>query len=174
MTAATGRCEVFEGDITTLAVDAIVNAANTALAPGAGVCGAIHRAAGPQLAAACRKVAPCPTGEARITPGFGLKARYVIHAVGPVWHGGGAGEAAALAGCYRSALGLARDHGLASIAFPAISTGVYGFPPAQAADIAVATVGEVMAETPAIEQVIFACFDKATAALYRTRLTGGG
>ena len=173
MTAATARCEVFEGDITTLAVDAIVNAANSALAPGAGVCGAIHRAAGPALADACRKVAPCPTGEARITPGFALKARHVIHAVGPVWHGGGAGEAAALASCYRSALGLARDHRLSSIAFPAISTGVYGFPPEPAAAIAVATVGEVLAATPAIERVIFACFDKATASLYRQRLSGG-
>ncbi len=173
MTAAAKRCEVFEGDITTLAVDAIVNAANTALAPGAGVCGAIHRAAGPQLARACREVAPCPTGEARITPGFALEARYIIHAVGPVWHGGGAGEAAALASCYRSSLELARDHGLASIAFPAISTGVYRFPPELAADIAVATVGELMTGTPAIEQVIFACFDKATAALYRAKLAGG-
>jgi O-acetyl-ADP-ribose deacetylase (regulator of RNase III) len=97
----------------------------------------------------------------------------VIHAVGPVWHGGGAGEAAALAGCYRSALGLARDHGFASIAFPAISTGVYGFPPAQAADIAVATVGEGLAATPSLERVIFACFDAGTAALYRARLGGG-
>jgi O-acetyl-ADP-ribose deacetylase (regulator of RNase III) len=169
----TKRCEVFEGDITTLAVEAIVNAANTALAPGAGVCGAIHRAAGPQLAVACRKVAPCPTGEARITPGFALKARHVIHAVGPVWHGGGAGEAAALAGCYRNSLALARDHKLASIAFPAISTGVYGYPPDQAAAIAIATVGEMLAVIPAIERVIFACFDKATALLYRTRLAGG-
>ena len=169
---STKRCEVFEGDITTLAVDAIVNAANTALAPGAGVCGAIHRAAGPQLAVACRKVAPCPTGEARITPGFALEARYVIHTVGPVWYGGSAGEAAALAGCYRRSLELARDHGLASIAFPAISTGVYGFPPEPAADIAVATVGAVLAESPAIERVIFACFDKATASLYRARLAG--
>jgi len=167
----TKHCEVFEGDITTLAVDAIVNAANQMLAPGAGVCGAIHRAAGPQLADACRKVAPCPTGEARITPGFGLKARHVIHAVGPVWHGGNAGEAAALASCYRSSMELARDHGLASIAFPAISTGVYGFPPAQAADIAVAAVGEMLAAATSIERVIFACFDKATASLYRARLT---
>jgi O-acetyl-ADP-ribose deacetylase (regulator of RNase III) len=169
----TKRCEVFEGDITTLAVDAIVNAANTALAPGAGVCGAIHRAAGPQLAAACHKVAPCPTGEARITPGYALGARHVIHAVGPVWHGGSAGEAAALASCYRNSLALARDHKLASIAFPAISTGVYGFPPDQAAAIAVTTVGEMLAVIPAIERVIFACFDKSTAALYRARLAGG-
>jgi len=173
MTAATGRCEVFEGDITTLAVDAIVNAANQMLAPGAGVCGAIHRAGGAQLAVACRALAPCPTGEARITPGYALRARHVIHAVGPVWHGGSAGEAAALASCYRNSLTLARDHGLSSIAFPAISTGVYGFPPEPAAAIAVATVGEVLAATPAIERVIFACFDKATAALYRSRLAGG-
>ena len=163
---------VFEGDITTLAVDAIVNAANRALAPGAGVCGAIHRAAGPGLADACRKVAPCPTGEARITPGFDLWARYVIHTVGPVWHGGDAGEVEALASCYRRSLELALDEGLASIAFPAISTGVYRFPPEQAADIAVATVAEVLAPAPAIERVIFACFDEATASLYRAKLGG--
>ena len=159
----TKRCEVFEGDITTLAVDAIVNAANQMLAPGAGVCGAIHRAAGPQLAVACRALAPCPTGEARITPGYALKARSVIHAVGPVWHGGSAGEAAALAGCYRNSLALARDHRLRSIAFPAISTGVYGYPKELAAEIAVRTVKA----QAWIDEVIFCCFDKATADLYR-------
>ena len=151
-------------DLTTLAVDAIVNAANTALAPGAGVCGAIHRAAGPQLADACRKVAPCPTGEARITPGFALKARYVIHAVGPVWHSGTAGEAAALASCYRNSLALARDHGLASIAFPAISTGVYRFPPERAARIAVGTVAAEIAHAPrGIARVVFCCFSPDSA-----------
>jgi O-acetyl-ADP-ribose deacetylase (regulator of RNase III) len=174
MSDAPARCEVFEGDITTLAVDAIVNAANRELAPGAGVCGAIHRVAGPQLAVACRKVAPFPTGEARLTPGFALKARHVIHAVGPVWHGGDAGEAAALASCYRSALALARDHGLSSIAFPAISTGVYGFPADRAAAIAVATVGDFLAANAAIERVVFACFDAATATLYRRALAGPG
>jgi O-acetyl-ADP-ribose deacetylase (regulator of RNase III) len=164
------RCEVVEGDITRLALDAIVNAANTALAPGGGVCGAIHRAAGPELARACRAVAPCPTGEARITPGFRLPARHVIHAVGPVWQGGGSGEAEALAACYRSALALAAEHGLASIAFPAISTGIYGFPSERATAIAVSTVAEVLARTPAIARVVFACFDAATAARYRTAL----
>jgi O-acetyl-ADP-ribose deacetylase (regulator of RNase III) len=164
------RCEVVEGDITRLAVDAIVNAANRALEPGGGVCGAIHRAAGPELARACRAVAPCPTGEARITPGFRLPARHVIHAVGPVWQGGGAGEEAALAACYRSALRLAAGHGLASIAFPAISTGIYGFPAERATEIAVATVAELLAATPSLERVVFACFDAATAARYRAAL----
>src|SRR5690606_17982314 len=115
-------------DITTLAVDAIVNAANTELAPGGGVCGAIHRAAGPELAAACAPPAPCPTGEARMTPGFRLPARYVIHAVGPVWRGGHDGEPELLASAYRASMKLARDAGLTSIAFPAISTGIYGYP----------------------------------------------
>ena len=115
-------------DITTLDVDAIDNAANAALRPGGGVDGAIHRAAGPELARACAAIGGCPTGEARITPGFGLKARHVIHAVGPVWQGGGAGEAELLADAYRASLVLARDHGCASVAFPAISTGVYGYP----------------------------------------------
>ena len=164
------RCEVVEGDITRLAVDAIVNAANRALEPGGGVCGAIHRAAGPELARACRAAAPCPTGEARITPGFRLPARHVIHAVGPVWQGGGAGEEAALAACYRNTLQLAAEHGLTSIAFPAISTGIYGFPADRATDIAVATVAESLAATPSVERVVFACFDAATAARYRAAL----
>jgi O-acetyl-ADP-ribose deacetylase (regulator of RNase III) len=164
------RCEVFEGDITRLATDAIVNAANRALEPGGGVCGAIHRAAGPELARACRAVAPCPTGEARITPGFRLPARRVIHAVGPVWQGGGSGEAEALAACYRNTLALAAGHGLKSVAFPAISTGIYGFPPDQATGIAVATVTETLATNPEIERVVFACFDAATAARYRAAL----
>ena len=164
------RCEVVEGDITRLAVDAIVNAANRALEPGGGVCGAIHRAAGPELARACRAAAPCPTGEARITPGFRLPARHVIHAVGPVWQGGGAGEEAALAACYRNTLQLAAEHGLTSIAFPAISTGIYGFPAERATEIAVATVAEALAATPSIERVVFACFDAATAARYRAAL----
>ena len=115
-------------DITTLETDAIVNAANESLAPGGGVCGAIHRAAGPELARACAAIGRCPTGEARLTPGFGLPARFVIHAVGPVWRGGGAGEAELLSSAYRSAMQLAADHGLRSIAFPAISTGIYGYP----------------------------------------------
>jgi len=127
-------------DITTLDTDAIVNAANESLAPGGGVCGAIHRAAGPELARACAAAAPCPTGEARLTPGFRLPARFVIHAVGPVWHGGGAGEADLLASAYRSTVRLAAEHGLSSIAFPAISTGIYGYPLEQATPIAVSAV----------------------------------
>lgn len=114
------------GDITTLDVDAIVNAANEALLPGGGVCGAIHHAAGPELANACRSLAPCPTGDARITPGFNLKAKYVIHTVGQVWHGGNRGEAGLLASCYRNSILLAIENNLASVAFPAISTGIFG------------------------------------------------
>ena len=127
------RIAIVDGDITALAVDAIVNAANTMLAPGGGVCGAIHRAAGPDLAEACAKLGGCDTGEAKITPGFRLPARYVIHTVGPVWSGGGANEDLLLAACYRNSLALAEAHGLKSIAFPAISTGIYGFPPDRAA-----------------------------------------
>jgi len=131
---------VWQGDITTLAVDAIVNAANETLQGGGGVDGAIHRAAGPALLEECRRIGGCPTGEARITGGHNLPARHVIHTVGPVWHGGGRGEDAALASAYRSSLRLARDHVLETIAFPAISTGVYGFPPGRAAHIAVETI----------------------------------
>src|SRR5688572_11020555 len=147
-------------DITTLAVDAIVNAANTSLAPGGGVCGAIHRAAGPKLATACAAVAPCPTGEARITPGFELLARFVIHAVGPVWQGGNRGEAALLASAYRASLDLARQAGVRSIAFPAISTGIYGYPLAAATAVAVGTVRSELKSAGSIERVVFACFDR--------------
>ena len=129
-------------DITTLTTDAIVNAANESLAPGGGVCGAIHRAAGPELAKACAQLEGCPTGDARITPGFHLPARFVIHAVGPVWHGGGSDEPELLAAAYRSAMDLALRHGLRSIAFPAISTGIYGYPLEPATAIAVSTVRE--------------------------------
>jgi O-acetyl-ADP-ribose deacetylase (regulator of RNase III) len=129
-----------QGDITTMAVDAIVNAANEQLCDGAGVNGAIHRAAGPQLPAACRAQAPCPTGEARITPGFNLPARFIIHTVGPVWRGGEHGEAELLASAYRNSLALAHDNGLRSIAFPAISCGIFGYPVDEAARIAIDTV----------------------------------
>ncbi|HEX6322819.1 MAG TPA: O-acetyl-ADP-ribose deacetylase [Vicinamibacterales bacterium] len=157
-------------DITTLKVDAIVNAANTELAPGGGVCGAIHRAAGPELAAACARLAPCPTGEARITPGFGLPARYVIHAVGPVWHGGSHGEPELLASAYRASLAHARAKGLESIAFPAISTGVYGYPLAAAAAVAVATVRAEMANPGTLRDVLFACFSQDALNAYAAEL----
>jgi O-acetyl-ADP-ribose deacetylase len=153
-------------DITTLAVDAIVNAANTELAPGGGVCGAIHRAAGRELAAACARVAPCPIGEARITPAFRLPCRYVIHAVGPIWRGGRAGEAELLVSAYRSSLALAREHHLDSIAFPAISTGIYGYPLAAATAIAVRTVREALASPAAPSDVVFACFSDAALEAY--------
>ena len=157
-------------DITTLAVDAIVNAANRALAGGGGVDGAIHRAAGPELVRASRALAPCPTGEARITPGFRLPARHVIHTVGPVWHGGGSGEAELLAACYRNSIALLRQAGGRSIAFPTISTGIYGYPPGPAARIAVATVRQALEDGDL--EVIFACFDAATLDLYRRELGG--
>jgi O-acetyl-ADP-ribose deacetylase (regulator of RNase III) len=147
-------------DITTLAVDAIVNAANTELAPGGGVCGAIHRAAGPALAAACARLRPCPTGQARITPGFQLRARFVIHAVGPVWHGGGNDESALLASAYRASLDIAREAALSTVAFPAISTGVYGYPLRAATGVAVTTIRTELAAAQALARVIFACFNQ--------------
>jgi O-acetyl-ADP-ribose deacetylase (regulator of RNase III) len=154
-------------DITTLDVDAIVNAANEQLAAGGGVCGAIHRAAGPELARACALLAPCPTGEARLTPGFRLPARFVLHAVGPVWHGGNSGEAQLLARAYRAALGIAKDHALRSVAFPAISTGIYGYPLQPATDVAVAAVREELKAGSTVERVIFACFSTDVLAAYR-------
>ena len=155
-------------DITTLDCDAIVNAANSALAPGGGVCGAIHRAAGPELARACADIGGCPTGEARLTPGFRLPARFVIHAVGPVWQGGTSGERELLASAYRSAIRLARGPGVRSIAFPAISTGIYGFPLELATPIAVRSVTEAAREVGGIERVIFACFSPEVERVYRT------
>jgi O-acetyl-ADP-ribose deacetylase (regulator of RNase III) len=154
-------------DITTLATDAIVNAANEQLAPGGGVCGAIHRAAGPQLAQACAGLGPCPTGEARMTPGFRLPAKFVIHAVGPVWRGGGAGEPGLLAGAYRAAMRLATDHRLRSIAFPAISTGIYGYPVELATAVAVDTVGAALRAGSSVQQVVFACFSPDVLEEYR-------
>jgi O-acetyl-ADP-ribose deacetylase len=165
------RLRIHQGDITALDVDAIVNAANERLAPGGGVCGAIHRAAGPALGEACRKAGPCPTGEARITPGFKLRARHVIHAVGPVWRGGIRGEDAALASAYRSSLDLAARHGLKSIAFPSISTGVYGFPLDRATGIAVKTARGWLDAHPDFRQVIFCVFGADAEAAYRRALT---
>jgi O-acetyl-ADP-ribose deacetylase len=164
------RIEIVEGDITRLDLDAIVNAANERLAPGGGVCGAIHRAAGPDLAEACRRIGHCPTGEARLTPGFRLKARHVIHAVGPVWQGGNRAEDRLLAGCYAHSLALAAEHGIRSLAFPAISTGIYGFPLEPATRIAIATVRDRLARHPTIERVVFCCFGAEMAALYRRLL----
>ena len=156
-----------EADITTLRVDAIVNAANEMLAPGGGVCGAIHRAAGPELAKACARVAPCPTGDARITPGFALPARFVIHAVGPVWQGGSGGEPELLAGAYRSALKLAEANRLRTVAFPAISTGIYGYPLAPATEVAVAEAEKFLTTAGQVQEVIFACFGPEVLACYR-------
>ena len=165
------RMEVWQGDITTLRVDAIVNAANSALAGGSGVDGAIHRAAGrEELQSACRRIGHCPTGSAVITPGFRLPARYIIHTVGPIWQGGGNGEPGLLRACYSNSLTLAVQEGVRSIAFPAISCGVYGYPKEQAVALAVDEVERCLEAFLMIERVIFACFDDAMADLYRQAL----
>jgi O-acetyl-ADP-ribose deacetylase (regulator of RNase III) len=164
------RIRLDSGDITRLAVDAIVNAANPTLLGGGGVDGAIHRAAGPELLAECRTLGGCPPGAAKLTSGYRLPAAHIIHTVGPVWRGGTAGEAETLAACYRACLAIARDRGLATIAFPAISTGVYGFPRDTAARIAVAGVSAHLAVEAMPETVIFVCFDAATAAAYKAAL----
>jgi O-acetyl-ADP-ribose deacetylase len=171
MTFLDGRVEIVQGDITSLEVDAVVNAANETLLGGGGVDGAIHRRAGPQLLEACRPLGRCPTGDARLTPGFRLSAKWVIHAVGPVWSGGGRGEDDLLAGCYRRSLQLAQQHGLRTIAFPAISTGAYGFPLERATRIALREVGAQLAQAPEIAKVVFCCFSAADRETYE-RLAG--
>lgn len=165
------RIELYHGDITRLEVDAIVNAANSTLLGGGGVDGAIHRAAGPELLAACRALGGCPTGEARLTLGYRLPARWVIHTVGPVWHGGHGREAELLASAYRSSLEIARDHQMKSIAFPNISTGVYGFPKDQAALVAIRTVRKFLTENQWPEKVVFVLFDQENLGIYQEILS---
>lgn len=167
-----GRIEVVSGDITKLAVDAIVNAANTSLLGGGGVDGAIHRAAGPGLLEECRRLGGCETGRAKITAGHRLPAKHVIHAVGPVWRGGAAGEEELLRSAYESSLRLAVQKGLRTIAFPNISTGVYGFPKDRAAEVSISTVRAFLEENPTIEKVIFVCFDDENYRLYREKVGG--
>lgn len=164
------RMEVLQTDITHLDVDAIVNAANSSLLGGGGVDGAIHRAAGPELLAECRRIGGCPTGEARITSGYRLRARHVIHTVGPVYRGGEDGEAELLRSCYLESLRVAAESDLCSIAFPCISTGVYAYPPAEACEVAVSAVAEWLGSQRLPERVTFCCFDARSAALYRARL----
>lgn len=168
------RLEVVVADITTLSVDAIVNAANSSLLGGGGVDGAIHRAAGPELLAECRTLHGCETGDAKITKGYLLKAGHVIHAVGPVWHGGHQGEDALLASCYRRAIALCRTNNLNSVAFPAISTGVYRFPAERAARIAVTATIDALTAAPEINRVIFCCFSEDSARLHQQVLNGFG
>jgi len=168
-----GRIDVIAGDITKLAVDAIVNAANSTLLGGGGVDGAIHRAAGPELRRACAALGGCATGEAVITPGFALPARFVIHTVGPVWRGGGRGEARQLASCHREALRLARERALATVAFPAISCGAYGYPPDAAAEIAVRETSALLRAHDVPERVLFVCFEPVVKAAWERALAGG-
>ena len=170
----TSRIEIIRGDITKQAVDAIVNAANTSLLGGGGVDGAIHRAAGPELLAECRTLHGCRTGEAKLTRGYRLPARFVIHTPGPVWHGGGSGEEALLASCYRSCLTLAAENGCKTVDFPSISTGVYHFPLEKASRIAVSTITAFLAEHPELERVRMVCFDERTKAHYDRALAESG
>jgi O-acetyl-ADP-ribose deacetylase len=169
---AGAQLEVIVADITTLKVDAIVNAANTSLLGGGGVDGAIHRAAGPDLVLECRQLHGCKTGDAKITKGYRLPARHVIHTVGPVWQGGDRGEDDLLASCYRRSLELCRLRSLTSVAFPAISTGIYRFPADRAAQIAVKTTAESLTASPSLERIIFCCFSEASARLHGEALAG--
>ena len=164
------KIEIIQGDITKQAVDAIVNAANCSLLGGGGVDGAIHRAAGPQLLAECRTLGGCKTGEAKITKGYNLPAKHVIHTPGPVWHGGSKNEPALLASCYRSCLELASENGCKTVDFPSISTGVYHFPLEKASEIAIRSIAEYMYEHPEIERVRMVCFDERTKKYYDSAL----
>jgi O-acetyl-ADP-ribose deacetylase (regulator of RNase III) len=166
----TGKIEILKTDITTLAVDAIVNAANSSLLGGGGVDGAIHRAAGPELLHECRLLGGCKTGDAKITKGYRLPARFIVHTVGPVWNGGGHNEAELLASCYRNCFALAREHSLRTLAFPAISCGIYGFPIDQAVEIAVRETFAELSDGDNIERLIFACFDNAVYTSYQQSL----
>lgn len=161
------RIDVVQGDITEQRVDAIVNAANASLLGGGGVDGAIHRAAGPELLTACQKIGGCPTGEARITPGFRLPARWVVHTVGPVWHGGTRGEEGQLARCYRVSVALAAEHGARTVAFPSISTGAYGYPVERAAPVAIAALREALVAHPEVERVTIVCRGQETFDAFR-------